>query len=1727
MATQRKFALILSALILLSSAIAGVSGLPLQSTAETSTVSVTGTVQADSGGDVSGVLIFNTPDGSSTAPVAADGTFNASITPNTTYTVSYVQSNETSDDVPDIYGLGGYSFTSDTDIGPQKLPVAHNLTVRLVDESGGPVSGSISLSHAKRTGRPYSTNANGVVTADVLGVINYQIKPDDGTLTPVENTTKITADTTLNVTLTQPTTTPDPTVSGALVYPDGTPAADSRVVLKSTTGDVYEMPLNASGAFSTTVSPNETYHISFKQGTAKTGYPDDGRVDFYAYGSISVGTDSVPLGKGMLPEGNVLNLTVADGTGMPVAGAEVQFRQRDGKSAFVVGTTTADGEVLLETASQPGLEVNGTLDMYIKTPEGSKLQNQRLQVYIGESMNKTINLSPTAELTGRVVDVANESVSNGHVTLFGPRYHNTGLNTTGGFTVEVTPYAVYDAKFSQNITAGAYPNDDVPDVYSLGTVQTGAGTTDIETTHLPQGHDLNVTVINTDGKPVSGVDIVVGQHHDGRDTLIYGTTQVDGQFIAQQASVPGIEASGELTVTAKPDSDTGYLRTSTSFVLSNATDVMLELERPVSIDGTITRPDGTPATDYSVYATPLSDSAMFSAEPDSTGAYSIPVDQNMSYSVFAAQYDETEHHIGKRDGLADLHTFANASVSQTGTTVSPTTVPTGHVLDVTVVDEAGTPIQDVSVSVLDDNESTNTYSWLTFQTDRSGMLRPDGASTAGIEVNGSVVVDVYTPEKYKNLDYQRHLTVTNDTSITITLESKNIVSGALADETGETVSGSVIFSGIDVEAFDVAPINDDGSFEKTLDAEGNYSLTFYQADENRDLAPRDGITDLYEFAEVDVSGEAFMLNTIPNASGVLDIRVIDQYGNPVNGSYVYLQPTNVSPAGSVSSLLRTHEDGYAYEVDRNYTGLELTGDVTVSVYPPQEGFTTDVQMQNVTVTGDQEVTFTVDRTTVPTLTASTANAGLGESVTFDVEMNDSDLATAYKWDFDGDGVVDATTTATTTTHAYQQTGTYTVALTVLNGTDPIGYAQTEVTVSDQTAPTTQFQIDGAPVELGNSIDLDASAASDNVDIVEYRWELTAPDGSTKSIKTKESVTTLTPSQAGEWSLTLTTVDAAGNEDTSAAAVFTVLTPASLETTYTVSETELLTNESMTVTATVENTGDVEGSATVAIAVDGTTQDSQAVTLGGGQSKTVAFTLNLTRGKHTVTVNDLGGTTVTAYKPATLETTYLVAETTVLTDEALVVETTIENTGDIDGTMTVPLVIDGEIIDTKTVAVAGGTSETVTFEHTITEAGEYAVTVGEQLTTTVTVERPNPDAPQITDIQITPALSDGLLPVGTTEATALLNVSDPNGDFNTSGVTVSFDGQDVTNETTIDDDSVEFNATGLTDGSTSTLTVVLVDEDGNEATKTVELTVDTADTGGDDNTGGTDGDTGDVGGGTPAPGGMSPAPMPTDSEEDEPVSPFTMTVTSTTNGTTVAVENATAETKFTAEFDDALATQQVTIEHLDVEMAARDEAFEMQVNASATGPSHAAALDTGSVVSYVSVDRQGVNVNSLETATVHFTIDEAALPDDASISDVTLYGYGTEWESLSATRSGATYAVEMSQYSTVAVVVEKPASEPSQSTNESTSQPTTETPTTETPTETPDEEPTVTTTPPSTSTSGLTPTQGGDDAMNDDQAQFTKTDATGSSGFGPGFTGLSVLTAAALFAAIALLAGRRD
>ncbi|WP_162991654.1 right-handed parallel beta-helix repeat-containing protein [Halostella salina] len=212
-----------------------------------------------------------------------------------------------------------------------------------------------------------------------------------------------------------------------------------------------------------------------------------------------------------------------------------------------------------------------------------------------------------------------------------------------------------------------------------------------------------------------------------------------------------------------------------------------------------------------------------------------------------------------------------------------------------------------------------------------------------------------------------------------------------------------------------------------------------------------------------------------------------------------------------------------------------------------------------------------------------------------------------------------------------------------------------------------------------------------------------------------------PGYTGEDTFTYEASDGNGSTDTATVTV-TVREPVNYSD-LAVSNTTVVTNESVDVTATVTNDASSSQSYTAEFERNGTVVDTKSGVLasGPGVNTTVTFrTSFLDAGTYNVTINDLPAKTITVEDPITYSG-LTVSTPTVAPNESVDVSATVTNDAPNSRSFTAELERDGTVVDTETGTLAAGADTQVTFSTSFSEAGTYDVTISNLTATSVVVD----------------------------------------------------------------------------------------------------------------------------------------------------------------------------------------------------------------------------------------------------------------------------------------------------------------------------------------------------------------------------------------------------------------------
>jgi hypothetical protein len=158
--------------------------------------------------------------------------------------------------------------------------------------------------------------------------------------------------------------------------------------------------------------------------------------------------------------------------------------------------------------------------------------------------------------------------------------------------------------------------------------------------------------------------------------------------------------------------------------------------------------------------------------------------------------------------------------------------------------------------------------------------------------------------------------------------------------------------------------------------------------------------------------------------------------------------------------------------------------------------------------------------------------------------------------------------------------------------------------------------------------------------------------------------------------------------------------------------EIQAGDPLEYVADVTNTGAKAGTYDAALVVDGAVQASQSVPVDPGEKATVRFSIVAgSPGVHDVEVGEAQAS-YTVLAPAAVAVTGLeLSDEGVPTGREVEAVVTVGNRGGAIGTLAVQVAVDGKVVASKDVTVAGGDELAVRMPFVVTRAGRHTVTAG--------------------------------------------------------------------------------------------------------------------------------------------------------------------------------------------------------------------------------------------------------------------------------------------------------------------------------------------------------------------------------------------------------------------------------
>ena len=220
--------------------------------------------------------------------------------------------------------------------------------------------------------------------------------------------------------------------------------------------------------------------------------------------------------------------------------------------------------------------------------------------------------------------------------------------------------------------------------------------------------------------------------------------------------------------------------------------------------------------------------------------------------------------------------------------------------------------------------------------------------------------------------------------------------------------------------------------------------------------------------------------------------------------------------------------------------------------------------------------------------------------------------------------------------------------------------------------------------------------------------------------------------SGKWTELASTVDATAGRITTTVVHFSQYAVIAREraaaftiSALSVSPTDAKPGDTITITASVANQGDLAGSYEMSLILDGKVQSTQKKTVNGNSNQQVTFTVALAEpGTHQVEVNGLTGsfTVSRPSAPASFAVSFSVAPTVVGIGQGPVVSVLVKNTGGSAGARPVVISIDGKQVSRNEVQLAAQTTKTIEFTAPADIPGTYSVEIDGQ-TSSYTVTAP--------------------------------------------------------------------------------------------------------------------------------------------------------------------------------------------------------------------------------------------------------------------------------------------------------------------------------------------------------------------------------------------------------------------
>lgn len=266
-------------------------------------------------------------------------------------------------------------------------------------------------------------------------------------------------------------------------------------------------------------------------------------------------------------------------------------------------------------------------------------------------------------------------------------------------------------------------------------------------------------------------------------------------------------------------------------------------------------------------------------------------------------------------------------------------IPEAYVFNIQLVDESGTPLDNVTLSVRSLDPDSDRWWELFTPTNTDGFYQTSNSPT-GIEVNGDVEVAIFADTddgRVPDVETTERFTVTESQNETITVDPFT-VTGTLSFADGSAASNQNVSIFTTQSTSAEVRSDTDGSFSADLPpapdnyVEGAYEIQYFrQGLLSEDDIEIDGYVDMYAGPLVDSNAGENIGEIILPEGHLTRVRVVDTDGNGIQNACVRYRHRNETLGTTASFETFTTNTGETPISGR--TSLYLSGPVTIQVRP--------------------------------------------------------------------------------------------------------------------------------------------------------------------------------------------------------------------------------------------------------------------------------------------------------------------------------------------------------------------------------------------------------------------------------------------------------------------------------------------------------------------------------------------------------------------------------------------------------------------------------------------------------------------------------------------------------------------------------------------------------------------------------------------------------------------------